>query len=258
MVANWDSLFNCYLVLIDRQCKVKVKGVFMSTRTIIIISLALIFIIPSCLLDFELLSIFNYIIQIMIILFCGLELLIAAEVLKPKNVKHYLVIIPAYVLLVGVLLIIINIRLGKLQPIAFATAHLELSIKPSKIDESKMDAKTFGDVELVKGKVSHPFMQLRNASSWGRKGLVDTLHLDYAMDWFSEGYGRPFDFIDKYETIGFAVWMLPAGTEIIEGRCVFTFNGIIRREIKIPSQKVPSYYSVYSNPEKKPTIYEVK
>lgn len=70
------------------------------------------------------------------------------------------------------------------------------------------------------------------------------------MDWFSVGVGEPFDFIDKYEAIEFTLFMLPKNTEITKGRCVFTFNGIARREIKIPPQKT-SLYSVYCVKQKK-------
>lgn len=213
--------------------------------------MVLIFIVPSCLLKFKLLSIWNYTIQGSIIIFSVLALLITAEVLEPKNLKFYLKIIPAFILLFGVLLIIINLRLTKLQPIAFATAYLELSFKPTKIDDSKMEESELVGIDLIKEKTALPFMRYKHGVSWGRKGLAEELKLYYVMDWFSIGYGEPFDFIDKYDTIGFAVYMLPENTEITKGRCVFIFNGVKRKEIEIPPQKT-FLWSVYSNPQKKP------
>ncbi len=220
---------------------------------IIIAFLVLILILPSCLLKFILLSKWNYVIQGLVILFGAIELLLSSEVIKLKNFKFYLTFFAASILWFGILLIIINLRLTKLQPIAFATAHLELNIKPTKIDKSKMGPSPLVGIDLVKvkGKINHHFMRIANTTSWGRTGLAEILHIDYSMDWFSVGYGEPFDFIDKYEAIEFTLFMLPKNTEIIRGRCVFTFNGIIRREIKIPPQKISLFSVYYINPKKK-------
>lgn len=220
---------------------------------LIIIFLVFILIFPSCLLKFKLLSKWNYVLQVLIIFFGVMELLLAGEVIKQKNFKFFITFIAASILWVGILLIITNIRLTKLQPIAFATAHLELNIKPTKIDHSKMGPSPLVGIDLIliKGKIKHPFMRITNSISWGKKGLAETLHFDYAMDWFSVGVGEPFDFIDKYEAIEFTLFMLPKNTDITKGKCVFTFNGIVRREIKIPPQKTSFYFVYYVKPKGK-------
>lgn len=96
-----------------------------------------------------------------------MELLLAGEVIKPKNFKFYITFIAASILWVGILLIITNIRVTKLQPIAFATAHLELNIKPTKIDNSKMGPSSLVGIglTLIKGKITHPFMRITNSTS---------------------------------------------------------------------------------------------
>ena len=220
---------------------------------LIIIFLVFILIFPSCLLKFKLLSKWNYLLQGLIIFFGVMQLLLTGEVIKPKNFKFYITFIAASIMWVGILLIITNIRLTKLQPIAFATAHLELNIKPTKIDKSKMGPSPLVGIGLIliKGKITHSFMRITNTISWGRKGLAETLYLDYAMDWFSVGFGEPFDFIDKYEAIEFTLFMLPKNTEITKGMCVFIFNGFLRREIKILPQKTSLYSVYYFKPKRK-------
>ncbi len=200
---------------------------------------------------FKLLSRYNQIIQLLIVLLAIFEAGIALEWFKPKPAKDYLVMVAVGLFILGVFLIFINQRLEDLQPIAYATAHVELNIQPTKIDDSKMNSESLSDMSLVKNStVSHPFMQRKNSTAWGREGLINTLHLDYTMDWFSVGYGEPFDFIDKYDAIELAVFMLYKDTKIISGRCIVTFNGFVRREIEIPPQKVSEFYHIFFNIKK--------
>lgn len=220
---------------------------------IFFISILIFFIFPF-LFKFKLLSYYKLAIQALIIVLGFIGVIISIGKRKAKNLKSYLITIGTFIFVFGSLLILTDVRLKELQPIAFATARLELHLSPTKVDKSKMDAPQplIGIDLMIKGDRIEHFMQIRDGISWGRKGLASELHLNYAMDNHSVGYGKTFDFIDDYDAIMFTLWMLPQSTKIIKGRCIFTFNSIVSREIKIPPQKTDFVGSIYYiNPKKK-------
>ena len=160
---------------------------------------------------------------------------------KDKKIP-YLALIAATLFL---LIVFIDKRISKLEPINSAEAHLELNIKPVKIEIQKNP--WYGWITLPKDKQAPIFMIAKNPPElWGAKGgQIDHIKLDFKLDVDSPFAGKPLSSIENNKVIQFYIF-INRRIEVISGRCVFTFNGVKKKELSIPTQTPTFFNEIYA------------
>jgi len=73
--------------------------------------------------------------------------------------------------------------------------------------------------------------------TFGNRNKTSYIELDFTLSEDSPVIGQPVDYVDSMQRLEIWQFFMNRTIEVIDGKCIFTFNGKIKREYEIPPQK---------------------
>lgn len=203
----------------------------MKKKLLILLLFAIVLLLPLFLFNYGYLKRYLFCAQLLIIILALIDFFI--QLSKREHLKRILITIAGFIAVLGFVNFLGTNRLDYLEPIASAKANLKLNIKPISFEIQKNP--WYAWIVLPKGK---PFMEAKNPPiTFGIMNKISHIELDFTLHEDSPVIRQPVDYVESMQRLEIWQLFMNRTIEVIDGKCVFTFNGKIKREYEIPPQK---------------------
>lgn len=203
----------------------------MKKKLLILLLLAIVLLLPLFLFNYDYLKRYLFFVPLLVIILGLIDFFI--QLSKREHLKRILITIAGFIVVLGFVSFLGTNRLDYLEPIASATANLKLNIEP--ISFEIQEVPWYAWIVLPKGK---PFMEAKNLPiTFGNRNKISYIELDFTLHEDSPVIRQPVDYVESMQRLEIWQLFMNRTIEVIDGKCVFTFNGKIKREYEIPPQK---------------------